>query len=280
MSPIPGGSNVVPYAPSVAPPYSPGKNALPLVRGGGRGWPQTFQNVKATNAADAAFATRLPPCASFSIAPAAVPTAQVGRSILSGVFPVTVFVQDESGSEVSPALVVTGTQVFRFGANCRGLRLQVSSLAAGTDMDYDVTIDPDPTGEWTTPGGADHQELIRVYSFAVPALNVDIIPDLWVQSMLFILRQTSGVGAVVVGGSYIPSDGSAVIANETSWSSAPGGMTRFVGIFGRGGASLPNPSAMAITNCFTLAGIPYGVRVQWPGSAASTAKLEVIMRAG
>lgn len=114
----------------------------------GRAFPQTIQNVRATNPSEKGSATIIPACASFMVNPASSPTAAQGRSIQTGIFPVVAYILDDSGAEIAPPLIVTGPQTFKFGSLCRGIRLEQSALANGTDSAWDVTIDPDPNGEW------------------------------------------------------------------------------------------------------------------------------------
>jgi hypothetical protein len=72
--------------------------------------------------------------------------------VVPGSFPVIAYILDESNAEIAPPLIITGPQIVRFGAQAHGVRLESSSISTGSDWAYDVTVDPNPLGEWTIPG--------------------------------------------------------------------------------------------------------------------------------
>ena len=153
--PDPSGAPGINYLPAPSPPYVPGTRPNLGVGAPGdvpaRGFPQTLLSVRATNDADKGNATTIPACAAFSIVPAATPIATSGRTVSAGSYPVIAHILDEGGSEVAPPLIITGPQVFRFGSICKGIRLESTTLAAGADFAYDVTISPSPASWWDIP---------------------------------------------------------------------------------------------------------------------------------
>jgi hypothetical protein len=174
--------------------------------------------VRATNDADRASATVLPACASFSVEPAQNPLANGTRTITAGAYPVIAHILDEGGSEVSPPLVVTGPQVFRFGSGiCSGIRLESSALATGADAAYDVTIDPDPAGEWTPASGGARTKIdsaaIVVSNGTSDQIDLLVTKPVWARSLMAVYR-TDIVAAQTVQ-IYLkqPGDGTSLIAD-------------------------------------------------------------------
>jgi hypothetical protein len=140
---------VVPYKIESDKPYAPEAR---VGESPGRAFPQTLRGVRASNAAQAGNATRIPACAAFSVSSGSLVTAASGRTATIGTFPVLAYIRDPSGAEVTPPIVITGPQIFRFGAVCKGVRLESMTAPNGKDECFDVTFDPDPAGEWSLAG--------------------------------------------------------------------------------------------------------------------------------
>jgi hypothetical protein len=190
----------------------------------GRSFPQTITNIHATNAADRASADIVPPCAAFSIEPAASPLAKSGRTVQAGPYPILVYILDESKVEVNPPLIVNGPLVFRLGGQCKGLRLESTTLSSGADYSYDVTIDPDPAGEWTASDAARTKfETDTVLGDGTNQIDVTRTKPPWAHSLVVACRTdlVSAVNAQVQliqpgDGVSLIQDGQATIPNNNA----------------------------------------------------------------